>query len=530
MAAFKSKLYVSQTIVKKNGSTSSFSSTSTGTGNSYKKSLDASYKSLTNNVSSKIKDTKIVKTYPKPSHPSKNIWPSRGRTIENNNYTINSNIDSSNINSLELKATIPVPICDAWSPPSADEKYYYFSTSGTYTNPTYDSSGNLTNAAPDGPGNVFKINRKTFEVVQQVKFSTITGFPNDCCRSTPVLFDDYVYLGSSKMGKNGSIVCVDKHDLKKVIWSRQLTPNSSKGFTGANAIVVDLRTLQDPSTLLLSEFPRQYDINILYQRQRMLKEHPVVIYIGTSSLEELNVPMPIDRPLQNGNLFCLDAFTGEIIWGKSMLPQQYIGGDLLDIDSLRYNDTTGLLVDYADCRVPAITGQTLIIPGNQKQENEIRLYSNSLTTLFFQLGASGSTLPNYVSGKTISITRVDGSQVNVTFDIAYGSVVHSEDAFAAGQIIDYDGLIGQSTIPADINRCFILEPLYPRDIMSMVEASGMNYTGCAVWGNPIFFDAKRWQLSISTGNNYTLPFDETNWVQGGQTNQIDAQMTILINI
>ena len=44
MAAFKSKLYVSQTIVKKNGSTSSFSSTSTGTGNSYKKSLDASYR------------------------------------------------------------------------------------------------------------------------------------------------------------------------------------------------------------------------------------------------------------------------------------------------------------------------------------------------------------------------------------------------------------------------------------------------------------------------------------------------------
>jgi len=65
--------------------------------------------------------------------------------------------------------------------------------------------------------------------------------------------------------------------------------------------------------------------------------------------------------------------------------------------------------------------------------------------------------------------------------------------------------------------------------MSMVEASSMNYTGCAVWGNPIVFDAKRWQLSISTGNNYTIPFDETNWLQGGQSNQINTQMSVLVN-
>ena len=57
----------------------------------------------------------------------------------------------------------------------------------------------------------------------------------------------------------------------------------------------------------------------------------------------------------------------------------------------------------------------------------------------------------------------------------------------------------------------------------MEEASGMNYTGCSVWGAPIVFDTLRWQIVISTGNNYTIPFDETNWVQGGQTNQINQQ-------
>jgi len=458
-----------------------------------------------------------------------NVWRSRGRTITNDNYTINSSINSSNINNLQLIKTLPVPLCDAWSMPSADENYYYFSTSGSYLNPVYDASGQLISPI-NGPGNVLKISRITLEIVQQVAFSSITGFINDCCRATPVLYGNYVYLGSSKIGKNGSIVCVDKNDLTRVIWSTQLTPGSSFGFTGANAIVVDLRTLPDPSTILRSQLPRQDDDNILYQRQRMIKEHPVIVYIGTSSLEELNIPTAIDRPLQNGNLVCLDAFTGEIIWKTSMLPQQYIGGDLLDIDSLRYSDTTGLLVAYADCRVPAITGQQLITytPGVQKQENQIRLYNNSQTTLFFQLDASGSLLPTYVTDKTILITRTDGTQVDISFNLAYGSYVQQEDAFATGQIFDYD-LSGNSTIPSNINGCFILEPLYPRDIMSMAEASSMNYTGCAVWGNPVVFDTTRWQICISTGNNYTIPFDETNWVQGGQTNQLDAQMTILGN-
>ena len=368
-------------------------------------------------------------------------------------------------------------------------------------------------------------------ISQQIPFSKITGFENDCCRATPVLFENYIYLASSKIGKNGSFTCVSKKNLSKVIWSAQLTPNSPSGFCCANAIVVDLRKLPDPSKLLRSNFPRQDDENILYQRKRMLKDHPVVVYVGTSSLEELNSTLPIDRPLQNGNLVCLDAFTGEILWKKSMLPQQYIAGDLLDTDSLRYNTETGLHVDYADCRIPAITGQKLInyTANIQKKENEVRLYSNSLTTLFFSLGESGAPLPEYVLNKTILITRSDGTQVNIVFDSEYGSIIKSEDANSAGQITDYDGLLGKTSIPLEINGCFILEPLYPRDIMNMAEASSMNYTGCAIWGNPVVFDSERWHLAVSTGNNYSLPYDETNWVQGGQTNQINAQMTVLLN-
>ena len=465
----------------------------------------------------------------KMASSSINSWPYRGRTIENNNFTVNSNIDSSNINTLQLKTTLPIPMCDVWSPPAADNQFYYYSTAGTYTDPSYNSFGQVTNSFTDGPGNVFKINRSTLKIVQQVPFSTITGFSNDICRSTPVLYGNYVYLGSSKIGKNGTVVCVDKNDLSRVIWSTQLTPNSPMGFTGANAIVVDLRTLPDPSTITNINYSIQENANILYQRQQMLRDHPVVIYIGTSSLEELNVPMPTNRPLQNGSLVCLDALTGEILWNTSMLPQQYIGGDLLNIDSLRYSTTTGLLVAYADCRVVVSTGQQLIsyVAGTQKTENQLRLYSDSLTTLFFQLGAVDTTLPTYVNGLTILLARTDGTQVSVTFDFSYGTTIQSADAFATGQIIGYTGLVGQTTIPANINGCFILEPLYPRDIMSMEEASGMNYTGCSVWGPPIVFDSLRWQIVISTGNNYSIPFDETNWVQGGQTNQINNQLTVL---
>jgi hypothetical protein len=460
----------------------------------------------------------------------KNTWPCRGRTIENYNYTVNSKINSLNINNLQLTHTIPVPLCDAWSMPSADEKHYYFSTSGSYLNPTFNVNGELTSVI-NGPGNVLKIDRKTFKIIQQIPFSTITGFANDCCRATPVIFEKYLYLGSSKMGKNGSFVCVNKNNLSHVIWSTQLTPNSPSGFTGANAIVVDLRTLPDPAKIRRSNFPRQDDENILYQRKRMLKEHPVVVYVGTSSLEEVFVPIPIDRSLQNGNLVCLDAFTGEILWKKSMLPQQYIAGDLLDIDSLRYNTETGLHVDYADCRIPAIPGQKIIkYEANiQKRENEVRLYNNSLTTLFFRLGQTGEPLPTYVLNKTILLALADGSQAEVIFNSEYGNIIKEDHANSAGQITDYAGLLDKTSIPSEINGCFILEPLYPRDIMSMSEASSMNYTGCAIWGNPIVFDSERWHLSISTGNNYTLPYDETNWVQGGQTNQIDAQATVLLN-
>jgi len=461
---------------------------------------------------------------------TKNTWLSGGRTIENNNYTVNSKINSLNVNSLQLAHTIPVPLCDGWSMPSADEKYYYFSTSGSYLNPVFNEDGHLTSSI-NGPGNVLKINRKSFKIVQQIPFSTITGITNDCCRTTPIIFENYLYMGSSKIGKNGSFVCVNKHNLSKVIWSVQLTPNSPVGFTGANAIVVDLRTLPNPAKIRRSQFPRQDDENILYQRERMLKEHPVVIYVGTSSLEEVLIPLPIDRPLQNGNLVCLDAFTGKILWKKSMLPQQYIGGDLLDIDSLRYDTTTGLHVDYADCRIPAIAGQKLIKyrAKTQKRENEVRLYGDSLTTIFFRLGESGTPLPSYVLTKTILLTRADGSQTNVIFDSEYGTTIKDDDANSSGQIHDYDGLVDKTIIPPEINGCFILEPLYPRDIMSMSEASSMNYTGCSIWGNPIVFDSDRWHLSISTGNNYSLPYDETNWIQGGQTNQITEQATVLMN-
>ena len=458
-----------------------------------------------------------------------NIWSSRGRTIDNNNFSINSNIRSSNFNNLQLIKTIPVPICDAFSSPTADNNYYYFSTYGSYLNPQYNSLGQLTNTVLDGPGYLIKISRCSYEIVQQVTFSSLTGVSNDFCRNSPVLYGEYLYLGSTKRGKNGTLVCVNKNDLTQVIWSVQLLPGSILGFTGANAIVVDLRKLPDPSTLPRSQCPIQNDPNILLQRQRMLKEHPVVLYIGTSSLEELNAKTPLDRPLQNGNVVCVDALTGEIIWQTSMLPQQYIGGDLLNEDSLRYSTETGLLVDYADCRVPAITGQQLInyTKNVQKEENQIRLYNNSQTTLFFALGVTGSLVPTYLIEKSVLLYRSNGSSATVTFDILYGNTVKSVDANATGQI-NYS-LLGQSAIPIEINGCFILEPLYARDIMSMAEASSMNYTGCSVWGNPIVFDQLRWQLSISTGNNYTIPFDEQNWVQGGLTNQIDQQMLVLVN-
>lgn len=453
-----------------------------------------------------------------------NVWTSRGRTIENDNFSINSNINSLNFNNLQLVKTIPVPLCDAFSSATADDNYYYFSTAGSYKNPQYNDQGQLTNSVTDGPGYLIKISRATYEVVQQVKFSSLSGIANDFCRNSPVLYNDYIYLGSTKRGQNGTLVCVRKNDISKVVWSVQLLKGSVLGFTGANAIVVDLTKLPDPGEKLI-----QNDPNIVLQRQRMIKEHPIVLYIGTTSLEELTAELPINRPLQNGNLVCVDALTGLVIWETAMLPQQYIGGEMLCQDSLRYSPETGVLVDYADCRVPATAGKILIpyIKDVEKKEFEIRLYNDSQTTLFFQLGSAGSPVPTYLSEKTVLLYRSDGSSVTITFDVAYGSVVQPLDANGTGQT-NYS-LFGESVIPYEINGCFMLEPLYPRDIMCMEEASSMNYTGCSVWGNPIVFDSIRWQVSISTGNNYTIPYDEANWVQGGSTNQIDQQMLILTN-
>jgi len=454
-------------------------------------------------------------------------WSSQGRSITNDNFGISRDVVSATVKDFCLKEQIKVPLCDFFSNPVADKKYYYVSTDQTYINGTIDSFGVWHEPVPvpnvvtqtRASGYIFKICRKSLQVVQTVRFEDLTGKQNDACRYSPVLHGKYLYVASSVMGKSGTLLCLKKKDLTKVVWKRELTPNSAFGISGANCIVVDLCKLPDPAHLGKTGFDHACQKDVICRRRDLMKKHPKVLFIGTSSLEEINYILPDNCPLQNGQFYCIDACDGTVVWKKDMLPSQYVQGDALRLESFRFDETTNQPVEWIFGRA-SVTANTTFIPYSQtgaKTINQIRLFpasqygNTTKTVVFFHLGTSGDALPSFLVNQTVSLSS-DTNTVSVTLGTTVPSAHEGESGYIIVDTAVVTNLVSILATPGNF-KYYVLEALKVGDLLSWTEAFSVNYSGSAVWGSPVVFDPLRWQIVITTGNNYSMPLDEIIYYQ-----------------
>lgn len=141
---------------------------------------------------------------------------------------------------------------------------------------------------PDWAGNLYKVDRKTGEVIWSKQISDYNGIPGSIARATPAVYGNMLIFGDQG-GRNFS--------------------------SGASVMAVD----KDSGDLLWISSVGNHPMAIVTQSASVFAG---VVYVGVASLEEA---APAFLPgyeccTFRGSMLALDAFTGEIIWETYTVP------------------------------------------------------------------------------------------------------------------------------------------------------------------------------------------------------------------
>jgi outer membrane protein assembly factor BamB len=398
--------------------------------------------------------------------------------VENYNYGLSENFKACVLKEICLKYEIKIPTTDFWSNPSMDSKHIYVTTGIVY-----DSKEEKRNS-----GFVVKICRHSFKVEEAVKIDCLTGKYGDACHYTPVLRGPYVYLASSVEGKEGSVLCIRKKCLSKVVWIKKLTGKTT-GCIGLNPIIVNLQALPEAGKLGPIRFRHSQNKRVIKHRRRLACKVKHVLYVATKE--------------RDGKVYALDAKTGCVIWCRSLVPQDYKEGDKVDASSFRL-DAKCQPLDYAYTMSYVNANSSFIYNTNTpKTKDQIRLPDGfNDVVVFFTLNSS---IPPFLFGKTVTLTLVDGSTVSYTYNL--GDTLLPAHEGATGYVtVD-------STLHSLVNYS-VLSIVKACDILSSSEADSLNYHGASVEADTLVFDPLRWQLIVPTGMATQFPLDQRMFFQG----------------
>lgn len=245
----------------------------------------------------------------------------------------------------------------------------------------------------------------------------------------------------------GYVYCLNKQDLS-LVWSRGLS--------------------DDPWTIL--------------------RHSPIVVngkvFIGKGSSQS-TLPMQLGnsgktfRMTDQAAMYCLDLFTGELIWTRSVCPTKLKGGETVPSTVFRPS-TSVIKVKYA-----VKTGE--IIDSSFAGSQIVRI-----------LLVNGYTVPAYFSS---------GLLIEPLFTtLPVGYTVMSGDGFA--------GYLGKATVtltagmpvnPA-LNGVEVLRSRSSGDLMTGNDAYQLNYFGCDL--NQIIYSEKYNRIYCTTDSNTWVPYDE----------------------
>lgn len=145
---------------------------------------------------------------------------------------------------------------------------------------------------PDWAGNLFKLDRATGATIWQKSFSDYTGIPGNFARATPAVYEGRLYIGDQggRLGASTRMMAIDA-TTGNLIWSTNLTADPF-------AMVTQSATVFDG-----------------------------IVYVGIASFEEILAAFipGYECCTSQGQMFALDADTGEILWITTMVPAGYSG-------------------------------------------------------------------------------------------------------------------------------------------------------------------------------------------------------------
>ena len=151
-----------------------------------------------------------------PAMADSKFWPSGGLTLENTRYQAKENsIGPDNVGVLQPRWVFTAG-GDVSATPAVDATAVYF---------------------PDWGGNLFKVDRKTGEVLWQVSIPDITGVAGNLARATPALQGNYVVIGDQGGGVGGGARLMAFHkDTGALIWMTVVDSHPAAIVTQSAAI------------------------------------------------------------------------------------------------------------------------------------------------------------------------------------------------------------------------------------------------------------------------------------------------------
>ncbi len=173
------------------------------------------------------------------------------------------------------------------------KKKWEFTTGGDVSaTPAVDGS---TVYVPDWAGNLYAVNKNTGRQIWKVRISDASGVAFDKARTTPVVADDKVIVGTQ-----GSI----------------LVPG---GGPGGKVLAFDKYT----GALLWSTTADNHPASIITQSATVYGGR---VYVGVASQEEALAAFVPGYALSfRGSMLALDLSTGQVLWKTYMLPTGYTG-------------------------------------------------------------------------------------------------------------------------------------------------------------------------------------------------------------